>query len=373
MDSTRGASQFCIKDSKITMGKNRSINLDLLRSIALLVMFVNHLGRFFPSISGMVKYTYSMFGIITSAEIFVAISAFAIFRSSIDKQGEFSSDSTLVRKAVKRFLRLYLVHVGLISIVIILSLGSRWQFAGQKIPIDYPAINKFIYGLVFLFQPALFDILPLYMFFTLLNPILIRSIKLGIFKYLCGVSFILWLLVSGFELFRYERFTESFVLPFFHLLAWQFLYCCLLMLFSSEIYISLNKKKFMIGSIFLCAGLISYAIWYVGYSLEDNYLTSRAYMGPLRLLSVLSWSALVLSIGATWELSKLSNIIHWIGRNSLQLFSIHVIIFHINKFYIHNSAYYWTFYPQVFTYLALVFLPYPLVYLGGILRERFRT
>lgn len=354
------------------MKKSRSLNLDLLRSIALLVMFINHLGRFFPAISEMVKYSYSMFGIITSAEIFVAISAFAIFRSSIDEAGVFCSDSTLVRKAVKRFLRLYLVHMGLLSIVIVLSLGSGWQFAGQKIPIDYPAINKFLYGLVFLFQPALFDILPLYMFFTLLNPIFIRSIKLGIFRYLFGLSFILWLLVSGFELLRYERFTESFVLPFFHLLAWQFLYCCLIMLFSIESYISLNKKRFILASACMCLSLFWYGNCFVSYSLEDYYLTSRAYMGPLRLLSVLSWSALVLSIGARWKLSKLSNIIHWIGRNSLPIFFIHVIIFHINKFYIFNSAYYWSFYPQVFTYLALVLLPFPLAYIGGALRAKFK-
>jgi fucose 4-O-acetylase-like acetyltransferase len=96
-------------------------------------------------------------------------------------------------------------------------------------------------------------------------------------------------------------------------------------------------------------------------------------MGPLRLLSVLSWSALVLSVGATWKLSKLSNMVHWIGRNSLSIFSIHVIIFHVNKFYIFNSAYYWSYYPQVFSYLALVVLPFPLAYIGNVLREKFRA
>lgn len=351
-------------EKKLEMKRSRSLNLDLLRSVALMIILINHLGRFFPSISWIIKYTYSMFGIVTSAEIFLAISAYSIYKSSIDKEGQYYPEQILIKKAVRRFVKLYTVHIVLLALVVLLSLGSNWQFAEQKISIDYPASNKFFYGMMFLFQPALFDILPLYLFFSVLNPFLIASVERGRFRYLFLLSTICWALVSLFGFFRYERFTDNFVLPFFHLLAWQFLYCCLILLFSRESFIKVHKNFFLIGSICLNALLFIYGHFHWGNNIEEYYLTSRQYMGPIRILNVLSLSVLILSIGLSWGESRFSNIVHWIGANALTIFSLHVIIFYINRFYIYNYAYYWSSYLQVITYLVLVILPFPLALVG---------
>lgn len=353
------------------MKKNRSVSVDVMRGAALLLMFVNHLGRFFPAMSGVVHFCYGILGITTSAEIFIAISAYAIFRSSQSEQDRFHSAEVLALKAKRRFTKLYFVHVLLLSLVILLSLGSLWTFGGQRIRIDYPATDKFIYGLIFLFQPALFDIIPLYLIFTVLNPVAISLIKKGKYYIGIGLSFLLWFLVQNVPWLRYERFTDTFVLPFFHPLAWQFLYCSLLGIFSCGTYIKSKRQFFSSVSLAVILFLFIYSRWFVTHSIEDYYLTSRQYMGPLRILNILSLSVFMLSFNREISSTNVTKLFEWVGRNSLLLFSIHLLIYHINKFYIFNHAYYWDLVSQLVTYVLLVFLPLPICYIWSLTRNRF--
>src|SRR6266581_975772 len=150
--------------------------------------------------TGFSEYTGQLFGFISDAEGFVFLSAFLvgwIYVARAHKDG-----IPAMRHAVwRRALTLYACQVGLLLflLTVVAPIGAA---KGQ------PAITNLVSffnrepltalssGLVLLYDPALLDILPLYVLFMLATPaVLTLSLRRG-WAPILGFSFGLWLLAQ---------------------------------------------------------------------------------------------------------------------------------------------------------------------------------
>ncbi len=156
----------------------RRHEIDALRGLMLTLMTLGHLP------TGFSEYTGQLFGFISDAEGFVFLSAFLvgwIYVARAHKDG-----IPAMRHAVwRRALTLYACQVGLLLflLTVVAPIGAA---KGQ------PAITNLVSffnrepltalssGLVLLYDPALLDILPLYVLFMLATPaVLTLSLRRG--------------------------------------------------------------------------------------------------------------------------------------------------------------------------------------------------
>ena len=182
------------------------------------------------------EYAGQPFGFVSAAEGFVFLSAFMvgwIYVARAHKMGIPAMRRALWRRAFM----LYGCQVGLLLflLTVIDSIGIA---KGQ------PAITNLVSffnreplaalssGLVLLYDPALLDILPLYILFMLATPVVLTlSLRRG-WAPIVSVSFGLWLLAqfgAGRAVYQTIASTVRFDMPYaatgaFSLLAWQLLW-----------------------------------------------------------------------------------------------------------------------------------------------------
>lgn len=331
-------------------------------------MFINHLVRYFPNISSIVKYTYASMGIFTSAEIFIALSAYAAGKNNLKFNHLIFGKSSIRKKLLNRFFKLYLVHIGMLALVIILSAGTTWVIPSQTEVLNISLITKFFYGCILLFQPPLLDILPMYLLFTLLTPSLLSPDKKRVFLVLL-ISFSTWLLLQCFTFLKYQRFTGNYVLPYFNIAGWQFLYCVSVVVFSAKI-VKDNLRICGIISFIVCFLLYYFLTLHDASFIEYNYLTSRTNMGIFRLLNVVCIGVLCLSLNFNFNKYKIVSPFSKMGANSLLVFFLHAIVFYINHFYIYRYAYRFSTPAQIATFISLVCIPLVCIYIIDYFRAK---
>lgn len=325
------------------MKNKRSEFIDYIRGTCLVAVFFNHLGLFFPATVPLLKTFYEPLGYFSYAEVFLMISAYALIQSSYNSNQKLHSKNVLVDKAKRRFLHLYKAHVVILSVVVFLSLFSNWYFRGSKEIGTYNPLKSYVLGLLLLFQPQLFDILPVYMIMSLLNPIILISLQKNKHLMLIIVSSLLWLAAQIYNLPNKLLYPYGIVLPYFNLLGWQFLYLLLVILFLLSEQLKLNQKSILAISLIICSSLLVIHHQYIRMDYFPYFLVSRQNMGPLRLLNTLSFAYLCITIKPFLTPflinSKIKDIMllklfAWAGRHSLYIFSLHVIVYHINKLFL---------------------------------------
>jgi len=208
----------------------RRQEIDALRGLMLTLMTLGHLPTRFS------EYTGQLFGFVSDAEGFVFLSAFMvgwIYVARAHKNG-----IPAMRHAVwRRALTIYACQVGLLLflLMVVAPIGAA---KGQ------PAITNLVSffnrepleavssGLVLLYDPALLDILPLYVLFMLATPaVLTLSLRRG-WAPILSFSFGLWLLAQfgvGQAIYQTIASVARFDMPYaetgaFSLLAWQLLW-----------------------------------------------------------------------------------------------------------------------------------------------------
>ncbi len=318
--------------------------------------------------SGVLKYTYASMGVFTSAEIFIALSAYAVGRNNHKYNHLIFGKSSIIKKTLKRFFKIYFVHICMLALVIILSSGTTWLIPSQKEVLNISLITKFFYGCILLFQPPLLDILPMYLLFTLLTPNLLNPEKKRVALVLL-ISFTAWLLLQCFSFLKYQRFTGNFVLPYFNIIGWQFLYCLAVVIFSAKI-VKDNLKTFGILSFIICLLLYYFLLQHDASYIEHNYLTSRTNMGIFRVLNVICIGLLCLALNFNFNKFRFLIIFSKIGANSLLVFFLHAIVFYVNHFYIYKYAYRFSAPAQVATFLSLLILPLVCIYIIDYFRAK---
>ena len=145
----------------------RLTELDVLRGILLLMMVVNH------SPSSMRRFTDQPIGFFTTAEAFVFVLAFLagmLFRKRIEKNGFNAARSSTIHRAG----RVYCAHLLTLAFAFVIGSfllsylpGLRTLFE-QYLKNPPAAIGA---SMLLVFQPPLMDILPMYILFSFLTPL----------------------------------------------------------------------------------------------------------------------------------------------------------------------------------------------------------
>src|ERR1700759_342736 len=201
----------------------RLTELDVLRGILLLMMVVNH------SPSSLRRLTDQPIGFFTTAEAFVFVSAFLaglLFRKRIDKNGFDAARSSTLHRAG----RIYCAHLLTLAFAFLVGSfllsylpGLRTLFE-QYLKNPPAAIGA---SMLLVFQPPLLDILPMYILFSFLTPLVFWAAAKWGWKTVISGSLVIWLIAQ----FRVRDLLVTATKDFsyinpgpFDVLAWQFLW-----------------------------------------------------------------------------------------------------------------------------------------------------
>jgi hypothetical protein len=201
----------------------RFIEFDVLRGILLLMMVVNH------SPSALRRFTDQPLGFFTTAECFVFVSAFLagmLFRKRAEKLGFAAARSCSLRRAW----RIYGAH--LVTIAFAFALGSFFlpELPGITNLLDHYLMHPWaaiVGSLALVFRPPLMDILPMYVLFSLLTPLVFSAARRWGWQPVLLTSLSTWLIAQTDV--RNLLLTPLKDMPFvqlgpFDLLAWQLLW-----------------------------------------------------------------------------------------------------------------------------------------------------
>jgi len=166
--------------------------LDALRGLMLVWMALTHL----PTIVSV--YVNQPFGFVSSAEGFIFLSALltgCIYYRVAERHG----CAVMKRKLFLRTLRLYGYHALLLALVFLVAvrIAAEGNRPGLANLLSYyfvaGARHAIIDGALLIYRPSLLDILPMYIIFLLLSPILLSlGARIG-WRFVVPASFSIWL------------------------------------------------------------------------------------------------------------------------------------------------------------------------------------
>ena len=326
----------------------RRNELDSMRGILLVLMALTHLPM------GLTRFANQPLGFVSAAEGFVFLSAFLV--GSIYTPLVLERGIGFIRAQIwKRTRLLYGYHVGLLLFVFtiiaaIAQFGPSRALQNFLAPFFHSPGWASLSALLLLYQPPLMDILPMYIAFLGLTPLLLQVAGRRGWGPLLILSALLWIagqLEAGRGLYNFLA-AAGYPLPreawsSFDWFAWQLVWIVGLWLGSaaahsappalSESFLALSHRMRRIGTYVLIAAIGAAAMLFcarhqiggvmAGLDLNGP-LTSKWHLGPLRLvnfallgfvahrllLPLLQW----LRIGA----------LELLGRSSLQVFTAHI-------------------------------------------------
>jgi hypothetical protein len=199
----------------------RSVLIDFLRGLCLVLMTVDHL-----PLSLIKKFTWQTFGFFSAAECFVFLSGLVagrVYCRVVVTKGI----AAVRRRALRRALTLYLTNAVLMTLAI---LAAREGFATLGTGL-YPSWSLWIRTMLFIASPSYSEILRMYCIFLLLLPGVLWALTNDRFYYVVVISGGLWLAASqGYGMAA---------LPgtgYFDIMSWQ-------LLFIAGIYIGFTQVR----------------------------------------------------------------------------------------------------------------------------------
>ena len=143
--------------------------IDAVRSLMLVLMTITHVPTRFTDPVG------QPFGFVSAAEGFVLLSAF-VSGLVYGRIGHTQGVDAMRRGFWKRAVRIYMSQAALLlflfTVITALAIGLHIEEPQVKDLLKYYLAHPhegFLYSLLLVYQPALLDILPLYILFMLLN------------------------------------------------------------------------------------------------------------------------------------------------------------------------------------------------------------
>ena len=316
--------------------------IDALRGLMLVLMTVTHLPTLLTDPLG------QPFGFVSAAEGFVLLSAFmaVLVYSRIG----YSRGVEPMRRAFwQRALKVYMSQAAtlLFLLTVVTALGLRIDQTAVKDLVSYYLAaprEAFLFGLLLIYEPALLDILPMYIFFMLLSPwVLAFALRHG-WTGVMVASVSLWGLAQfGFSEWLYGLSVDYLGLPVpfremgaFNAFAWQFLWFTGLWMGASRNAPGAQPLQVPRGLLLIAAGLALYGLYWRHHGLHGqapfggdvtlNLLFDKWQLGPLRLVNLVVLGMLALSFGPAL-LRKLPRM-HWLeamGSASLPVFCAHLV------------------------------------------------
>lgn len=333
------------KTSTISAGQNgfsrtaewRDTRLDVLRALALLAIFINHVpGQIFENL------TTKNFGFSDSAEAFVLISGVSI---GLAYGGRFTPGNRLASslKAARRAFTLYMAHMITTFMTLALFICGAWLFARPGLLCEInilPVLTNLKEGIPALLllghQIGYNNILPMYGALLLLVPFILL---------LEAYSPLLLLLVSGSIWFAagvYQIAPHNMLLDgywFLNPLSWQFLFvigivCMMHVRRGGSLPRHPALLALSVAYILLSFVWVVFKLWTIGNMLAASGLPlvlvgfDKTFLSLPRLLHVLALAYLVVNIPAISHSLRRSSDhpLTILGRHSLNVFAAGTIL-----------------------------------------------
>src|SRR6202049_1680558 len=209
----------------------RRLEIDAVRGLMLVWMVMTHLPTWLPN------YTNQPFGFVSASEGFIFLSA--LFTGCIYfRFAEHRGYAAMRKKIGMRTLRLYGYHVLLLTFAFLVAvpIASRGDRPNVHNLLDFYFTagprQSIIEPILLIYRPPLLDILPMYIIFLLLTPVVLTAAQRIGWKSILSASFTLWFLAQlGFRWAEHD-FVNRLLgvrIPLnemgsFDLWGWQFLW-----------------------------------------------------------------------------------------------------------------------------------------------------
>ena len=341
--------------------------LDGLRGYFLVFMMLNHL--LFQGDFLLQKINHGELGYVQDAQGFVFLSGIIIglYYIRMIEQGR---TALMDAKILKRAYDLYVYAVIVLAVVLILAivvpnsrpLWGHFMWEMYQTP-SVSAVSSFL----LLYQPTFMDILPQYIVYLVVSPLLLRWVARGYWREVLSGSVFLWLAVQlGWHLPGLRIFEEAVreVAPGFTLrshfnpLAWQLVFVAGLLLGAADTrgeldwkgWFSPDRTYLLKASIVIVALFMFYKLGFTyGFMPDSMALRFDAYNNRPELSFVYLLNFVALAYVVTWLLVAgteaaspaarlagywLNRLFRWrfltfLGKHSLQVYACHVVVVYV--------------------------------------------
>jgi hypothetical protein len=309
----------------------RDPRIDVLRGMALLMIFVDHIPGNVLSLA-----TLHNFGFSDAAEVFVLLagmSSMLAYGKVFERNGALDG----LRRIILRSTRIYLFQIGLLLTTLVVVLLWTTYYNLQPIhvaPILNAPVSGLIHGLTLRAVPSYLDILPLYLVLFAAFPLVYVGLRLNPWLAL-GLSAILWLVANLDPNLNLPNWIDG-GRWFFNPLAWQFLFTigAAFALLAAAHSGSLPRATW---AVWLCAAYLGFAFLesapWADWHLPDLRPLSwappdKTQLPVLRVLDILALAYLLLS--SVWLRSfagwRIFRPLEVCGRHSLEVFAVGCIV-----------------------------------------------
>lgn len=311
---------------------DRRTDLDILRGILIVIMAINH------TPSPLRGVTDQPFGFVSAAEGFVFLSAYLlgyVSQRKLDQRGYAYVQAFVWRRAVK----LYLTHLAMLAFLFFTAglLFKNWPgFYNFILAFFERPSATVISSMLLLYQPPLFDILPLYIVFLIATPLLFRLAQRVGWHHVLIISGAVWVLgqLHLRDLLIAALRTRYTVEPgSFNLLSWQFIWTAGLALGHSWVREPSILRLPRLVTLISCLLALFFFSWRnskipVTIELGDNlWLLDKWQLGPLRLVNFFALVVILFWAGPNLRtLSRICQPFSLLGRYALPVFSLHVCL-----------------------------------------------
>lgn len=320
----------------------RSWEIDALRGLMLVLMTLTHLPTRLTDPLG------QPFGFVSAAEGFVLLSAYMaglVYSRIAYRQGIVQMERAFWKRAFKVYLIQAAILFFLFTVITALSLRID-QPAVKNLVAFYLAqpLEGFVFGLLLVYEPALLDILPMYIFFLLMSPwVLAFGMRHGWWGVMV-VSIAVWTGAQyGLAEWLHAQAVRFLHLPVsyadtgaFNAFAWQVLWIAGLWMGASRNAPGAKPFRFPRWVLGIAMGLALYGFWWrhhgihgqapFGADVQLNLLFDKWVLGPLRLLNLVALGILTIRFGPA--LARMLPRQRWLetmGAASLPVFCTHLI------------------------------------------------
>jgi hypothetical protein len=315
----------------------RRLELDAARGFMLTWMTLTHL----PTIASVV--TNQPFGFISAAEGFIFLSA--LFSGRIYfRIAQRDGYRTMRARLWMRALRLYGYHALLLCFAFLVDvrLAAHGNRPGLHNLLDFYFAagprQAILDAALLIYRPPLLDILPMYIFFLLLTPIVLTLASRIGWKAVLGVSFGVWLAAQfGLRVAAYNLLVSTFALKVplnemgsFDLWAWQFLWVIGLYVgvrwAKQDLPVESWARRLVVPATLVFAGLLAlrYAVgrWVELGVFEVSF--DKWHLGGVRLIDFAAVAALLIRFQRVIKPLVVRPLV-MLGQSSLQVFCAHVL------------------------------------------------
>ncbi|WP_428415747.1 OpgC domain-containing protein [Methylibium sp.] len=316
--------------------------IDALRGLMLVLMTVTHLPTRYSDPLG------QPFGYVSAAEGFVLLSAFMagmVYTARERRDGEAVMREAFLKRALKIYCCQAALLLFLFTVIALIGVVAKQDAITNMISfyIEQP-LTAFFSGLLLVYSPPLLDILPLYIVFMLVSPVLLlHGLQHGWLGIL-ALSVLLWLLAQ-FDLGRavYDGVVALTGLPVpfpqtgaFEIFGWQFLW--VMGLWMGSVRAATREPAPVVFPPWLVraavvlgvTGLVwRHAVGQLPFPGHDalNLMFDKWHLGPLRLINFFALLTLAMHFGPriAARLPRLT-VLETLGAASLPVFCAHLVL-----------------------------------------------